>query len=92
MRTAKIGIAAHFLIALAAATFLASGSLQAQEPAIVIEGGTLIDGNGGAPVRDSVVVIQGNKILRVGVKGQGTYPAGARVIQCRRQIRSAGPD
>ena len=38
-------------------------STYAQQAApLVIEGGTLIDGNGGAPVRDSLIVIQGNKI------------------------------
>jgi len=36
-----------------------------QAPALVIEGGTLIDGNGGVPVPDSVVVIQGSKITAV---------------------------
>ena len=45
-----------------------------------LTGGTLIDGNGGAPVADSVVVVQGNKITAVGRKGQVTVPAGARVI------------
>ena len=39
----------------------------AQAP-IVIEGGTLIDGNGGAPVPDSVIIIQGNKIAAVSRK------------------------
>ena len=53
----------------------------AQQPAaIVIEGGTLIDGNGGAPVRDSVVIVQGNRITAVSRKGQGAYPPGARII------------
>jgi len=56
-------------------------SAQAQQPAaMVIEGGTLIDGNGGAPVPDSVIVIQGNKITSVSRRGQGAYPANARVI------------
>src|SRR6266436_724030 len=56
-------------------------STGAQQPAtLVIEGGTLIDGNGGAPVPDSVVVIQGNKIMSVGRKGQVAIPANARVI------------
>jgi hypothetical protein len=54
---------------------------QSQQPALVIEGGTLIDGNGGTPVADSVVVIQGNKITSVTRKGQGNYPAGAQVIK-----------
>lgn len=60
---------------------LAAQSTYAQQPAaLVIEGATLIDGNGGAPVRDSAIVIQGNKITAVSRKGQTTYPAGARVI------------
>jgi predicted amidohydrolase len=58
---------------------LASARAQ-QSPALVIEGGTLIDGNGGAPVPNSVVIIEGNKITRIGRKGQTTYPAGAWVI------------
>ena len=52
---------------------------QAQQ-ALVIQGGTLIDGNGGAPVTDAVVVIQGNRITNVGRRGQVTPPANARVI------------
>src|SRR5208282_3739409 len=50
-------------------------------PALVIEGGTLIDGNGGTPVRDSEVVIQGNKITSVSRKGQAPYPANAWIIK-----------
>ena len=51
------------------------------QTAVVIEGGTLIDGNGGAPVPDAVVIIQGNKIVAVSRKGQATYPANAQVIK-----------
>ncbi|MEP7310210.1 MAG: amidohydrolase family protein [Acidobacteriota bacterium] len=51
----------------------------AQPAALVIEGGTLIDGNGGAPVRDVQIVVEGNKITRIGRKGQAP-PAGARVV------------
>ena len=52
-----------------------------QAAALVIEGGTLIDGNGGAPVPNSAIVIQGNKITAVGRKGQTTYPPNAQVIK-----------
>jgi len=38
----------------------------AQPAALVIDGGTLIDGNGGALVPGAVVVIQGTKITTVG--------------------------
>jgi hypothetical protein len=64
--------------ALAASLPVAQGQ---QQQAVVIQGGTLIDGNGGAPVANAVVVIQGNRIAQVGVAGQVQVPAGARVIQ-----------
>ncbi len=81
MRKLKTNCGAEHSIALLIGMVIFSGCARAQEPsALVVEGGTLIDGNGGAPVRDSVVVIQGNKIVRVGLKGQGSYPANARVI------------
>jgi imidazolonepropionase-like amidohydrolase len=57
-------------------------SAQSQQArTLVIEGGTLIDGNGGAPVTDAVVLIQGNKITRVARKGQAQYPANAWIIR-----------
>lgn len=56
-------------------------SAQAQQPAaLVIEGGTLIDGNGGAPLRDAAIVIQGNRITSVSRRGQVSYPPNAHVI------------
>jgi hypothetical protein len=63
-------------------TGLQHGAL-AQAPALVIEGGTLIDGNGGAPVANAVVVIEGNRITRIGEAGQGRYPRGAEIIDAR---------
>jgi hypothetical protein len=67
---------------LAMSLVLFVASARAQQPAtLVIEGGSLIDGNGGAPLTDAVVVIQGNKITAVGRKGQITYPAGAQVVK-----------
>ena len=63
---------------------LASGVLgpvgAQQQPVIAIQGGTLIDGNGGAPVANSVIVIQGNRITAVGRAGQVQIPAGAQVV------------
>ena len=56
-------------------------SVEAQGQATVIEGGTLIDGNGGAPVPDAVLVIEGETIARISQKGKVPYPAGARVIK-----------
>jgi hypothetical protein len=59
----------------------ASTIAQAQQPTLVIEGGTLIDGNGGAPVQDALIVIQGNRITNVSRRGQATYPATVPVIR-----------
>lgn len=79
-----------FLLALLAgiSALLLSGTssvhlaAQAQAPAaLVIDGGTLIDGNGGAPVTDAVVVIQGDRITNVSRRGQASIPANAQVIR-----------
>ncbi len=48
--------------------------------ALVIQGGTLIDGNGGAPLVNSVIVIEGNRITAVGTTGDVEVPAGAEVL------------
>ncbi len=58
----------------------ASAGAQGQQT-LVIQGGTLIDGNGGAPVPNSVVVIQGNRITAAGSAAQVQVPAGAQIIR-----------
>lgn len=50
----------------------------AQVKALV--GGTLIDGFGGKPLPNSVVIIDGERIRAVGQIGQLTIPAGAEII------------
>jgi len=53
-------------------------------PVKAIQCGTLIDGRGGKPVKDAVVLIQGNRITKVGVKGKLKPPPGAEAIDCSR--------
>jgi hypothetical protein len=71
------------LLGISAAAAVAAGigfSAHAQQQVLVVQGGTLIDGNGGAPVPNSVIVIQGNRITAVGRAGAVQIPAGATVI------------
>jgi len=68
-------------LGLAGVLWFIPGRASAQaERAVVIEGGTLIDGNGGTPVRDAQVVVQGNKIAKIGKKGDA-LPPGAQVVR-----------
>ena len=52
--------------------------IQAQQT-IVLEGATVIDGLGGTPLVDAVVVVEGNEIRSVSARG-AAYPAGATVL------------
>src|SRR5438045_4195994 len=67
---------------LAAGGILISVSAQ-QQPVVAIEGGTLIDGDGGPPLMNSVVLISGNRITAAGRAGVVSVPAGAHVIDAR---------
>lgn len=68
---------------LVAVLFLVPSRVSAQEQVLVLEGGTLIDGTGRAPVVDAVVVVQGSRITAVGTRGTVTYPATARIINLK---------
>jgi enamidase len=59
---------------------LAKEAGSADEPPLVIRNGTVIDGTGAEPMPDSVVVIQGERIVAVGSAGSVAIPAGARVV------------
>ncbi len=45
----------------------------------LIQKGVLLDGTGTPPIKDSVVIIEGNKITKIGKKGQVTLPKGGDV-------------
>lgn len=62
------------------AVFLPGLALGQGAPMKALVGGTLIDGYGGPPVRNSVILVEGSKILRVGQVGSVAVPAGAEVI------------
>ena len=76
----------------AAAVLLHGGVVRAQAPtsaptradarpgAIALVGGTLIDGFGGPPIRNSVILIDGERITRVGTVQTLPVPTGVQVI------------
>lgn len=66
------------------AALLLAGELSGQTPArdrvLAVAGGTLIDGHGGPPIRNSVILIEGERIRAVGTVGALAIPSGADVI------------
>ena len=48
--------------------------------ASVVTGATVIDGTGGAPIKDAAIVIEGNRITAIGPRTAVRVPAGAREI------------
>ena len=68
------GILAALLIAAAAA------AIRAQPSALAITGATVIDGNGGPPIANAVVVVRDGRIAAVGSRAVTPVPAGAQTI------------
>jgi enamidase len=66
---------------LCVALVLTASGPAAQNRTLVLEGGTLIDGTGRAPVANAVVVVEGTRIKAVGTKGRVTYPSGATILK-----------
>ncbi len=57
-----------------------AAALSAQAAALVLSGGTVIDGYGNPPIANGVVVIDGDRILAVGGQDGIAVPEGAEVI------------
>lgn len=80
---------ARFLILALAVIAVGRTVIQAQQQSavrssqgrsIALVGGTLIDGTGGAPVRNSVVLIRGERIEKIGAVESLPVPSGYEVI------------
>ncbi len=50
---------------------------------IAVVGATLVDGRGGPPVRDAVVVIRGDRIVAAGARTSVRVPAGADIVDAK---------
>jgi cytosine/adenosine deaminase-related metal-dependent hydrolase len=60
---------------------LSAGAQARRDSVIALVGGTLIDGNGGAPLADVTVLVRGQRIAAIGPRESVRVPRGARVIQ-----------
>jgi imidazolonepropionase-like amidohydrolase len=80
MRTSLIAALAALALTVTAAGAPQAQRAPAQSRLKALVGGTLIDGFGGRPVRNSVILIDGERITAVGVQGSLAVPAGAEVI------------
>jgi imidazolonepropionase-like amidohydrolase len=48
---------------------------------LALTGATIIDGNGGAPIHDGVIVVKEKRIVAVGPRSSVSVPAGAREVK-----------
>ncbi len=77
-------------LAAAAIIVAAVPSPASGQPGIAITHVTVIDGVTSVPRTDQTVVIQGNRIVRVGTFGAVAVPAGARIVDGRRKFLIPG--
>ncbi len=63
-----------------AVTTAAPATPAAPGPTLALVGGTLIDGFGGSPLRNSVILISGDRITAIGQVGQLAVPEGVRTV------------
>jgi len=72
------------------AFFASAGIVLADERVTVLRVGVLIDGNGGEPVKDAVIVIQGKRIVAVGKSGEVSIPKGAQLLHLKNKTAIPG--
>jgi len=80
--TVKLCAILFVALSLVGGAFFTSSVSSQTRPAAVkaLVGGTLIDGYGSKPIRNSVVIIEGERIKAVGQVGSLAVPPGAEVI------------
>jgi imidazolonepropionase-like amidohydrolase len=82
MQKAILRFATFLLVCLASGSLAGPAAAQQARPEAVLAlvGGRLIDGYGGPPLENSIVLVRGNRIEAVGRQGEVQIPVNARVI------------
>jgi imidazolonepropionase-like amidohydrolase len=80
MRTTMPRVLAFVLTFVVLAAIAGTARVQRTGPVKALVGGTLIDGYGGRPIRNSVILIDGQRVSAVGQVGTLTVPPDAEVI------------
>ncbi|MGH9318423.1 MAG: amidohydrolase family protein [Vicinamibacteria bacterium] len=77
---------------LAAIFFLLTGLGLAPQtpPDLVLVGGTVLDGNGGPPLADAVLILRNGRIAEIGPRGTTSLPANARTIDVSGKFLTPG--
>ena len=70
--------------------WIVSHALASAKDVTALVGGTLIDGFGGEPIRNSVVFIEGERITAVGTVGTLEIPQDAEILAGNTLARSLG--
>jgi N-acyl-D-amino-acid deacylase len=66
-----------------------NSSVQSEKPTAIV-GATLIDGSGGRPLRNAVVILEGESIIAVGRNGRVRIPDDANVIDANGLVVAPG--
>jgi imidazolonepropionase-like amidohydrolase len=80
IRKILLGIGVAAAVTIAAAASESRRVEQGSGRALALVGGTLVDGFGSTPIRNSVILVQGERITAVGQVGTLVVPQGAEVI------------
>src|SRR6185503_1188881 len=66
-----------------AACLIVPSAARSQATALAIVGATVIDGNGGPPLTDAVIIVSGQRISAIGPSATLRIPDGATVIDAK---------
>jgi imidazolonepropionase-like amidohydrolase len=55
--------------------------LGAQQPTLALAGGRVLDGYGGIPIENGVILLSGERIIAIGTEGEVEIPAGVETIR-----------